>query len=254
MRTMQVRIPTRLKASVLATEARDLSLQPGQLVLAVGGSKSGKSKCLEIWAQAMARAWQVPLLYLATLEVGEDPENQARVDRHRAQRAGKGFETLEASCNLPLHLRDYFLKLKGQSSNGESLRPVSPHSQSVLLLECLGTLTANEIFSPHNQDRQTAWGLPANYDQAPAPDLAGQIAQDLLEDLAWLKNQTSLLLIASNDVFSNCPAPDPWSQLWLDTLDLVHQGLAADPACWLVEVAAGIPLAWSGPGLSEGGK
>lgn len=229
---MEVRIPTRLKASVLETELREMTLQTGQLVLALGGSKSGKSKLLETWAQEMASAWQVPLLYLATLEVGEDAENQARVDRHRAQRAGKGFETLEATCNLP------------QNVCSDSL-----NAQPVLLLECLGTLTANEIFSPRNQARQASWGLPSHYDQAPERGLADKIACDLLKDLAWLQKQTSLLLIASNDVFSNCPAPDPWSQLWLETLGLVHRGLAQDPACWLLEVAAGLPLAWSGPGL-----
>ncbi|MDD7401942.1 MAG: bifunctional adenosylcobinamide kinase/adenosylcobinamide-phosphate guanylyltransferase [Eubacteriales bacterium] len=228
---MQVRIPSKLKVPVIETEAQDLSLQPGQLVLAVGGSKSGKSKLLEIWAQEMANLWQVPLLYLATLEVGDDPENQARVDRHRAQRAGKGFETLEASCQIRQVLKAESLKWQ---------------AKPVLLLECLGTLTANEIFSPCNQARQAFWGLPAHYDQAPEPGLAGKIAQDLLADLAWLKKQTNLTLIASNDVFSNCPAPDPWSRLWLDTLGLVHCGLAQDPSCLLVEVAAGIPLVWSG--------
>ena len=245
---MQVRIPTRLNSAglkspglnpaVLETQAQDLTLEPGQLVLAVGGSKSGKSKLLEKWAQETAQVWQTPLWYLATLEVGEDPENQARVDRHRSQRAGKGFETIEASCNLTQSLQAYF--------------PQQDSKRPVLLLECLGTLLANEIFSPRNQGRQAAWGLPPTYVQAPDPGLADQIARDLLEDLSWLSKQTSLLFIASNDVFSNCPPPDPWSRLWLEALGLVHQGLAQGPTCFLVEVAAGIALACSGPGLPQG--
>lgn len=225
---MQVKVPTKLEQGVYRTQTQDLLVEQGQLILAVGGSKSGKSKFLELCAQEAAQAWQLPLCYLATLEVGEDPENQARVARHRAQRAGKGFITLEAACQLRSQL------------GAEPWLGRKP----VLLLECLGTLLANEIFSPSNHRRRRTWALPEDLSQPPSLDFAAQIARDILVDLVWLQDRVSLLLLASNDVFSNCPPPDPWSALWVEVLGLLHQELANQASAHVLEVSAGIPLVW----------
>lgn len=65
------------------------------LILVSGGASSGKSA----FAEALVGARGDPKLYLATMQVW-DAESEARVERHRAMRAGKGFETIERPADL----------------------------------------------------------------------------------------------------------------------------------------------------------
>ena len=91
-----------------------------------GSSASGKSALAEALAAALAREKNSPLVYLATMSA-RDPGSLRRVARHRAQRAGKGFETIErplALAGLPLP------------------------AGAAVLLEDLGNLCANEFFAP----------------------------------------------------------------------------------------------------------
>ncbi len=91
-----------------------------------GSSASGKSALAEALAAALAREKNSPLVYLATMSA-QDPGSLRRVARHRAQRAGKGFETIErplALASLPLP------------------------AGAAVLLEDLGNLCANEFFAP----------------------------------------------------------------------------------------------------------
>ena len=62
-----------------------------------GGCKNGKS----LWAQRIARAGagEKPLYYLATM-LPRDAEDAARVERHRKERAGWGFITLERGRDI----------------------------------------------------------------------------------------------------------------------------------------------------------
>ena len=93
------------------------------LVLVTGGAASGKSEHAEkiICARAHSK------LYLATMQpFGKSA--RARIARHRKLREGKGFHTVERS-----------LDLKGLQ--------MDRHYDGILL-EDLGNLLANEIFSP----------------------------------------------------------------------------------------------------------
>ena len=91
------------------------------LILVSGGSASGKSRFAESIVSQSAEGERV---YLATMEV-YDGESRARVERHRAMRAGKGFQTLE--CPRP---------------DPEAAVPPG----CALLVEDLSNLTANECF------------------------------------------------------------------------------------------------------------
>lgn len=95
------------------------------IVFVTGGSGSGKSEFAENLAVTLKEREEEQLVYVATMKPG-DEESQARIRRHRKQRAGKGFETRECYMDL------------------EKL-PVRQHE--VILLECLSNLTANEMFS-----------------------------------------------------------------------------------------------------------
>ena len=61
-------------------------------VFLAGGSKSGKSMLAQRIARAMAP--RRPHYYLATM-IPHDAEDDARIARHRRERAGWGFETVE---------------------------------------------------------------------------------------------------------------------------------------------------------------
>ena len=90
--------------------------------LLIGGAASGKSALAEKLVQAQPQ----PRIYIATMRPG-DRECVARIQKHRQQRAGKGFITLECYRNL----------------SGISL----PANSSVLL-EDLGNLLVNELYQP----------------------------------------------------------------------------------------------------------
>lgn len=86
------------------------------IALVTGGASSGKSA----FAETLATSLPAPHVYLATMRHG-DGETEARIERHRRQRAGKGFSTIEAEspeCEFP--------------------------DEGTVLLEDLGNLVANE--------------------------------------------------------------------------------------------------------------
>ena len=91
------------------------------IILLTGGSGCGKSTYAEKIIAAMPREKRV---YVATMQV-YDQESVKRVQRHRAQRADKGFVTVECPLNL-------------SAANVEE--------GSIVLLEDLPNLLANEMF------------------------------------------------------------------------------------------------------------
>ena len=60
-----------------------------------GGCKNGKS----YYAQRIAKAAGTPLYYIATM-IPHDAEDDARILRHRDERKGWGFETLECGSDI----------------------------------------------------------------------------------------------------------------------------------------------------------
>lgn len=93
------------------------------MVLVIGASGSGKSQFAEDLAVRLKGERR---FYIAAMK----PEGEGaaeRIARHRAQRAGKGFETIER-----------FTDLAG----------LSLPAGSTVLLECMSNLAANEMFLP----------------------------------------------------------------------------------------------------------
>ncbi|MBR1829086.1 MAG: bifunctional adenosylcobinamide kinase/adenosylcobinamide-phosphate guanylyltransferase [Atopobiaceae bacterium] len=92
-------------------------------VLVVGGSGSGKSA----YAEQLAARLSERRTYVATMRP-EGREARARIDRHRLQRAGLGFDTVEC----PDSLAPAFATDRG----------------GVVLVDDLGNLVANALFLP----------------------------------------------------------------------------------------------------------
>ena len=98
------------------------------IVLVTGGSGCGKST----WAEKLiASLPDEKRVYIATMQV-YDEESVRRVARHRAQRADKGFRTIE--CEKDLASADV-------------------EDGSIVLLEDLVNLMANEMFDRGDVDR-----------------------------------------------------------------------------------------------------
>lgn len=138
------------------------------ICLVVGPSASGKSAWAEAQAAGLARQARGGLLYLATMR-DEGPESHARVERHRRQRAGKGFSTVAAPT------------LEALTGTGAG------HGQ-VGLLDDLGNLVANEMFTPGG-----AGGGP------PRPE---GLAQRVCEELVGLSGRMAHLVVVADEVGS----------------------------------------------------
>lgn len=98
--------------------------------LVIGGAGSGKSA----YAEALSRGLSGTRIYVATMET-LSATAQERIARHRAQREGYGFQTIECTYGLA----------------GLELPP-----QANVLLEDLGNLMANELYDPHGGDFESA--------------------------------------------------------------------------------------------------
>lgn len=165
------------------------------IVLLTGGSGCGKSTYAEKIVDAMPREKRV---YIATMQI-YDEESVRRVARHRAQRADKGFVTMECP---------------------KDLGTLEIEEGSVVLLEDLVNLTANEMFDGGDPSRI----VPA------------------LESLA---SRCRHLVMVTNDVFSDGVQYDPSTQEYLRVLAHVN-GQAARLADTVAEVVYSIPLILKG--------
>lgn len=197
------------------------------IALVIGGAGSGKSAFAERLCLAAARRGSdaptrrgasarqpAPPLYVATMP-RDGAEAGRRIERHRALRAGKGFELLERPLGLA------------------SARV--PHC-SVALLECLGTLVANELF------RGWEGAGPLDPARARAATVAG---------VGHLAAHAPHVVIVTNDVFADGVPYDEGTMAYIDLLADLNRSIAAR-ADALVEVVCGIPLWQRGRGADWG--
>ena len=68
-----------------------------------GGAKNGKSMFAQTCAKRLAKEGH--LWYLATMEP-HDSEDNARIERHRKERAGWGFNTVEWGRDISAHITE----------------------------------------------------------------------------------------------------------------------------------------------------
>lgn len=165
------------------------------IVLVTGGSGCGKSTWAEKLVAALPEEGRV---YIATMQV-YDEESVRRVARHRAQRADKGFVTLECEKDLAC----------AEVPEG-----------SVVLLEDLVNLTANEMFD-------------------------GGDVRRIVPALRTLAQRCAHLVMVTNDVFSDGNTYAESTQEYLRQLAEINRQ-AAELADCVVEVVYSIPVAVKG--------
>lgn len=172
--------------------------------LITGGSGSGKSEYAEARISALHRGNpDKPLIYIAAMKPFGDEAGE-RIVRHRKMRAGKGFITVERYIDIE-HL--------------------SFETGSDALLECLGNLTANEMFSGEGVDNNCAERIKRGIDA--------------------LARKCKNLCIITNEVFSDGIKYSSDTDLYMRKLAEINI-YTADIADRVTEVVCSVPVSIKG--------
>ena len=199
-----------------------------------GGAASGKSEYAEERIRELFRASGLPgkrLLYLATMQRDGGSETDSRIARHRQQRQGRGFETLEKACRL-------------EDLKPADMNEAADFSRCFVLLEDLGNLLANEMYLPEGRLSTAPSEEAVGAVQRPlftADDEDNALYRYVLAPLRSLAEQAEVLLIVSNEIFSDGGEYEPETLRYLRNLGRLHQRLSAE-AAEVTEVVCGIPL------------
>lgn len=152
------------------------------IALVTGGARSGKSA----YAESLAVSLGAPRWYLATMTSG-DEESRARIARHVAQRAGKGFETFEMSGEAP--------RLEG----------------GVALLDDIPNLLASRLYGP---------GAGA----ATEPEDA---CATIVRDVRTLSRSCESLVVVTAEVGADGRRYDPGTQAYVSALGALGCAIAS---------------------------
>ena len=230
------------------------------LHMVYGGSASGKSSYAE--SIAMSLQGDGRMLYIATMYPYKwntteiDPETMQRIERHRAMRADKGFDTVE--CYR--HVEHIIAK-----------------RQDVLLLECMSNLLANEMYLEPDADdggrpetmsevekagvdgnagsdvektgvdgnvgsdvEKTGIGGNASSDMA---ETMSPVSKKIVQALVDLSTRVQDLVIVTNDVFSDGGnlTYDESTREYVKNLAEINCALAREAAT-VTEIVCGIPV------------
>ena len=162
-----------------------------------GGCKNGKSSIAENCCTALSNGG--PLYYIATMQAFDD-EDRERIKRHRASRAGKGFETIEQ----PLHILD-------------CLKSSDPKN-GTYILDSVTALMINELYS------NTGAMGEDTYDLTSDPKAAKRVASELTELCRSVKN----IVFVSDYIYSGIDAYSEYTEDYLKALSFVDKALAKE--------------------------
>lgn len=168
------------------------------ITLITGGSKCGKSR----FAEKLLDSFTGSKVYIATMQPIGDEAFEA-IGRHRRLRQGKGFATVEKYTDIS---------------------EVTLPEGSAVLIECVGNLCANEMFS----------GEEMCY---PADKIA--------EGIRKLSKAAAELVIVTNQVGSDGIAYAETTAAYIAEMGEINRRLAAF-ADNVVECVYGIPIAQKG--------
>lgn len=185
------------------------------LHIVYGGSASGKSSYAESFAMSLQGDGR--LLYIATMYPYKwnttelDPETIQRIERHRAMRADKGFDTVECYRHV---------------------EHIMAKRQDVLLLECMSNLLANEMYLEPDSN--------AGSDMA---ETMSPVSNKIVQALIDLSTRVQELVIVTNDVFSDGGSLtyDESTREYVKNLAEINCALAREAAT-VTEVVCGIPV------------
>lgn len=176
--------------------------------LIIGGSGSGKSAFAEKCAVEGKESYQ-NLYYLATM-APFGREAAARIKRHREARQEYGFTTIERQTDIGKITEEFNI------------------NNSILLLESLSDLAANELFTENGEMNDSV-------------NTGDRIFADILK----LGEKTGKLIVVSDDIFRDGNIYTNETDTYMQMLGQLHIRIA-DVADTVTEVAAGIPCVRKG--------
>ena len=167
------------------------------MTLVIGGANSGKSAYAEELVLRQTKTGRP--LYLATMQTGGS-EADARIAKHRKAREGKGFLTVECARALE--------------------RCELPDCETVLL-EDLGNLCANELFTPEGS--------------------SADVCETALAEIRYVARHCRHLVIVSVETALGGTDYGKETVRFLETMGRLHCALVKE-ADAVTEVACGIPV------------
>lgn len=182
------------------------------LAMVIGGSGSGKSEYAENLAMKLSPGRK---LYLATMYPW-DEESKQKIQRHRAMRAKKNFDTLECFCDLTTGIEEYC-----QQEHRETI--------ATAFLDCMSNLVANELYCENGYESKKGW------------QKTGTVEEYVLNGIEQLCKRFEHVIIVSNDVFCDGERYDEEMQRYQKHLARVNTKIA-QRADFVIEVVCGIPL------------
>ena len=198
------------------------------LHIVYGGSASGKSSYAESFAMSLQGEGR--LLYIATMYPYKwntteiDPETMQRIERHRAMRADKGFDTVECYRHV---------------------EHIVAKRQDVLLLECMSNLLANEMYLEQDSDDG---GLAETMSEVEKTGVGmsetlSPVSKKIVQALVNLSTRVQDVVIVTNDVFSvvGSLTYDESTREYVKNLAEINCALAREAAT-VTEVVCGIPV------------
>lgn len=217
------------------------------LHIVYGGSASGKSSYAESFALSLQGDGR--LLYIATMYPYKwnttelDPETMQRIERHRAMRADKGFDTVECYRHV---------------------EHIMAKRQDVLLLECMSNLLANEMYLEPDADDGGRSETMSEMEKAGVDGNAGSdvektgisgeagfemsktmspVSKKIVQALVDLSARVQELVIVTNDVFSDGGSLtyDESTREYVKNLAEINCALAREAAT-VTEIVCGIPV------------
>ena len=198
------------------------------LHIVYGGSASGKSSYAESFAMSLQGDGR--LLYIATMYPYKwntteiDPETMQRIERHRAMRADKGFDTVECYRHV---------------------EHIVAKRQDVLLLECMSNLLANEMYLEPDSDDGGLAETMSEVEKAGVgmSETLSPVSKKIVQALVNLSTRVQELVIVTNDVFSDGGSLtyDESTREYVKNLAEINCALAR-VAETVTEVVCGIPV------------
>lgn len=153
-----------------------------------------------------------------------DPETMQRIERHRAMRADKGFDTVECYRHV---------------------EHIVAKRQDVLLLECMSNLLANEMYLEQDSDDGGLAETMSEVEKAGVgmSETLSPVSKKIVQALIDLSTRVQELVIVTNDVFSDGGSLtyDESTREYVKNLAEINCALAREAAT-VTEVVCGIPV------------
>ncbi len=160
------------------------------IFLIIGTQNSGKSALAEELSVNTQDAYRV---YLATMKIYDDTGRE-RVERHRQQRRGKGFLTIEQEINIT-----------------DVIDRIENPTETTALLECVSNLVGNEIYENPARKELLLQGRKDVF------------ANEISAEIKKLADSVNNLIIVTNEYAKDEEGYDDETRTYVNLLHMVNE-------------------------------